>query len=124
MAMKAAATSDHGLPALGLETILAAQRRYLEGWADASRIMTDAMRAVAQRQVELAESEMRAFWAEREAMGDGERADPVDRLCAFYERAFAHFQETSDIVLKAQSEAMQVFSDCAAASFDELKKAA
>jgi hypothetical protein len=127
MAARAEVRDDRGLPGPGMETILAAQRRYLEGWADANRIMADAMRTVVQRQVELAGEGMRAFWSEREAMlerDDARPADPVTAMCAFYERAFENFRESSDIMLKAQAEAMQVFSDCATASLEDMRKAA
>lgn len=127
MAARAETTIDRDQWGVSLDSILAAQRRYLEGWAGASRIMADAMRSVVQRQVEFAESEMRAFWSEHDAAlreGPSRSGEPIERLCSFYERAFASFQEMSDIVLKAQSEAMQVFSDCAVASLEDMKKAA
>jgi hypothetical protein len=111
------------------DMILVAQRRYLEAWAGAGQIMADAMRTVVQRQVEFTQSGMREFWSEHQAMlhdrpGEHPPTEQFERLCTFCERAFANYQELGEIMLKAQSEAVQVLSDCASASLEDVRKAA
>jgi hypothetical protein len=127
--VRTAAANDRPLPDFGPEAMIAAQSRYLEAWADAGQIMADAMRTVVQRQTEIAGAGLREFWSAREQMlrsepGERAPADQLDRLRESYERAFAHFQELSGIMIKAQAEAMNVLGSCAVASVEEVRKAA
>lgn len=115
--------------AAGLEILMTAQRRYIEAWANAGQIMADAMQTVARRQAELAESGLREFWTENDAFararaGEYRPAEELERLRGFYERAFGGFQELSEIMLKAQSEALKVLSDGTAASVEHASRAA
>jgi Phasin protein len=122
-------STDRPFPGLDLEGIAAAQRRYLDAWAGASQIMLDAMRTVIQRQAEMAQNGMREFWSERETgvrsrPGEYRPTEPLERLQAVCERAFSDYQELGDIVLRAQSEALQLLGDGAKASLEDMRRAA
>ena len=116
-------------PELTTDSLLVLQRRYLEAWRDAGQIMVDAMRTVMQRQAELTEEGMREFWAGREAAlqagsGDYRPGEQLERLHGYYQRAFGGLQEATEIMFKAQSEAMRVLTDSALARTAESRKAA
>lgn len=104
-------------PSAASEPLLEAQRRYFEAWRDAGQIMMDAMRTVMRRQAELTEEGIHEFWAEREAMlragGQGEYrpGEQIERLQARFQKAFGNYQELTEIVINAQSEAMRVLTD-------------
>jgi Phasin protein len=117
---------DRPLPGFDPEAIIAAQSRYIEAWANAGQIMADAVRAVAQRQSELASAGIRDFWSDRQAMLEArpEERHPAEQLRSFYEQAFANFQELSGILIKAQAEAMGVLSNCATAETERDRRAA
>ena len=120
------AGGDRPLPGFAPGAIIAAQSRYIEAWASAGQIMADAVRAVAQRQSELASAGSRDFWADRQAMLEGRPGErhPAEQVRGFYEQAFANFQELSGILIKAQSEALGVLSSCATADLERDRKAA
>jgi hypothetical protein len=120
------AGSDRPLPGFDPEAVIAVQSRYVEAWASAGQIMADAVRAVAQRQSELASAGIRDFWSDRQAMLEGRPGErpPAEQLRSFYEQAFANFQELSGILIKAQAEAMGVLSSCATADPERDRRAA
>jgi hypothetical protein len=113
-----AATSDRSRrkPEPAVDDLLALQSRYVEAWRDAGQIMLDAMRAVMQRQSELAEESVREFWSDGQVDSRGGRGElrpmePLERLHGHYRRTLGGLQEVTDIMLKAQSEAMQVLAE-------------
>jgi hypothetical protein len=120
------AGGDRPLAGFDPEAIIAAQSRYIEAWANAGQIMTDAIRAVAQRQSELASAGIRDFWSDRQAMLESRPVErhPAEQLRSFYEQAFASFQELSGILIKAQAEAMGVLSSCTTAEAERDRRAA
>jgi hypothetical protein len=120
------AGGDRPLAGFDPEAIIAAQSRYIEAWANAGQIMTDAIRAVAQRQSELASAGIRDFWSDRRAMLEGRPAErqPAEQLRSLYEQAFATFQELSGILIKAQAEAMGVLTSCTTAEAERDRRAA
>jgi hypothetical protein len=120
------AGGDRPLAGFDPEAIIAAQSRYIEAWANAGQIMTDAIRAVAQRQSELASAGIRDFWSDRRAMLEGRPAErqPAEQLRSLYEQAFANFQELSGILIKAQAEAMGVLTSCTTAEAERDRRAA
>jgi hypothetical protein len=120
------AGGDRPLAGFDPEAIIAAQSRYIEAWANAGQIMADAIRAVAQRQSELASAGIRDFWSDRRAMLEGRPAErqPAEQLRSLYEQAFANFQELSGILIKAQAEAMGVLTSCTTAEAERDRRAA
>lgn len=122
-------TSQPATPGLSADTLMGAQRRYLEAWTTANQIMVDAMRTVIQRQTELAQSGMQDFLTGTGTMlqpgaGAPGAADPFGKMREFYEKAFSNFKELTEIMVKAQTEAMNVLSQCVTTNLDELKRTA
>lgn len=108
--------------------LLDAQRRGLEAFMTAGRIVADGFRACAERQLDMAQVAAREFWADFErARSNGSpelnTAELVDRFRASLERTAANARELSDIVLKAQGEALTVLSAYVTDTFDAIGKA-
>ena len=106
------------------EVLLAAQRRNFEAFTSAGKIVAEGMRTYAERQAGLMQEAMRNLWGEVQT---GSRAsataDPTDqqaRLRAAFDKVLSQVQELSQGLLKAQSEAMAVLNDCAAANMKAL----
>ena len=120
------AGGDRAFQGFDPEAISAAQSRYIDAWANVGQIMADAVRAVAQRQSELASAGIRDVWSDRQAMLEGRPGErhPAKQLRGLYEQAFANFQELSGILIKAQAEAMGVLSSCVAADPERDRRAA
>jgi hypothetical protein len=102
-----------------------AQRRNFEAFTSAGQIVADSMRVVAERQAAMMQDAMRGLWGEMQQLGSqGPKAagptDQLDRLRAAYERVTSQVQEISGVLLKAQSEAMEVLNRCAAANMEQL----
>jgi len=113
---KSAEAGDRVDMAMGADALLATQQRYIEAWRDAGQIMADAVQTVIRRQAELAQAGMREFWADGDGLlamseRDYRPGEQLERMCAFWERALGSLQETSEIMLKAQSEAMRALTD-------------
>jgi chromosome segregation ATPase len=102
-----------------------AQRRNFEAFTSAGQIVADSMRVVAERQAAMMQDAMRGLWGEMQQLGSqgpkaAEPTDQLDRLRAAYERVTSQVQEISGVLLKAQSEAMEVLNRCAAANMEQL----
>jgi hypothetical protein len=111
-----------------------AQRRNVEAFTNAGRIVADSMRVVAERQAAMMQEAMSELWGEVQAAGKGGGAaarqqqagtqDGVERMRAAFERVTSQIQEISSVLLKAQGEAMQVLNACASANMQDLGKMA
>jgi hypothetical protein len=106
------------------EALLAIQRRNVEAFTSAGKIVAEGMRTYAERQAGLMQEAMRNLWGEVQT---GSRAsataDPTDqqaRVRAAFDKVLSQVQELSQGLLKAQSEAMAVLNDCAAANMKAL----
>jgi hypothetical protein len=111
------------------DSIAQAQQRYLEAWAGAGQIMSDAAQMVLRRQAEMTIATMRKLWSGQAALANGrdhqlqptQHLESVSDLC---EIALAHYQEMVAIVLKAQTESLEVLADCATAAAADARRAA
>jgi hypothetical protein len=110
-----------------------AQRRNVEAFTSAGRIVADSMRVVAERQAAMMQEAMSELWGEMQSAGKGGQrqqaatAGPqegVERMRAAFERVTSQVQEISGVLLKAQGEAMQVLNACATANMQDLGKMA
>lgn len=111
------------------ETVAAAQKRNVDALTSAAQIMADGMRAYVKRQSEIVEASFKDMMAESEAMlkAKPEAAKPAEALAkvkTYYEKAVAHAQELGGIVVKAQTEAVNVLSNAAVANLEDMKKLA
>lgn len=108
--------------------IAQAQRRYMEALAGASQIMSDAAQVILRRQAEMTEAALRRLWAGQAALADGRDdqlrpTQQLERVSDLYEITFAHCQEMAAIILKAQTESLEVLADCATAAAEDAKRA-
>lgn len=127
--MAARAETSRDRPAAeSADALLDLQHRYFEAWREASQIMLDAMQAVAHRQAELADRGMRELWAEpaaaRAGSGESRSSGQLERVQGFYQLALGNFQETSEIVLKAQADATRALAGGFAEGAEASRKAA
>jgi hypothetical protein len=106
------------------EALLAAQRRNVEALTSAGKIVAEGMRSYAERQVSLMQDGMRHLWGEIQTRGSATPAtsssDQPARMRAAFERVLAQVQELSQVLLKAQSEALAVLNDAAVANTQAL----
>jgi phasin protein len=100
-----------------------AQRRNLEAFTSAGQIVADGMRAVAERQAAMVQDAMHELWGEMQSVGRGGAkpagpADQLDRMRHAFERVLGQVQEISNMLLKAQAEAMDILNRCATANME------
>jgi hypothetical protein len=111
------------------EVFSVAQKRNVEALTTAAQIMADGARAFAKRQSEIVEQSFKEMMAESEAMlkvkPDAMKAgDTFGKAKVMFEKAVANAQELGNIVVKAQSEAVNVLSNAAVANLEDMKKVA
>jgi hypothetical protein len=116
-------------PKFDAELFAAAQKRNVDAFTGASQIFADGMRAFAQRQSEIAQASMKQFMADSQAFltskpTEVKPADVAGKVKAAYEAAIANAQELGNIVVKAQTDALNVLNTAAVANFDDMKKVA
>ncbi len=108
------------------DKVLAAQQRNIDAFANASQIVVDGAKALAQRQSEMVQSSVDQWMAASQgafSMKPGEFAptDQLNKVKSAYETAVANSKEITDIAMKAQSEAASVLTKCFMANFDDMK---
>lgn len=125
------APTTGAFPGFAADSVAQAQRRYLEAWAGASQIMGDAAQTLLQRHAEMTNATLRRLWAGQTALVDGSAApaalrpeQQLEGLSDLYEIAFAHCQELAAIILKAQTESLEVLAHCADARAEDARRAA
>ena len=106
------------------EKLVAAQRRNFEALTSAGQIVADGMRTCAERQAAMIEEAMRGLWGEMQTSSrsaqPGNPAEQLERMRGAFERVLSQVQELSQLLLRVQSEAMQVLNSCAAANMEAL----
>ena len=107
------------------EALLAAQRRNVEAFTNAGKIVADGMRTYAQSQVGMMQGAMRDLWGAVQPGGraPATAADPsaqLARMRAAFDRVLAQVQEVSQLLLKVQGDALAVLNDAAAANAQAL----
>ncbi len=105
------------------------QRRNLEAFTNASKIVADGVRTVSERQAELVQQAMGNLWGEMQSVGRGGQAsmqadNQVERLRTAFERMVEEVQEMGSVMLKAQGEALSVLNRCATENVGELGRMA
>ena len=105
------------------EALLAAQRRNVEALTSAGKIVAEGMRTYGERQVSLMQDGMRHLWEIQTKGSIPSAASPSDQLAgmrAAFDRVLAQVQELSQVLLKAQSDALAVLNDAAVANAQAL----
>lgn len=121
------APTTGAFPGFDVDSIAQAQQRYLEAWSGASQIMGDAAQTLLRRQAEMTNATLRKLWATQVTLADrgagpvspSQQLEGVSDLC---EIALAHCQELAAIILKAQTESLEVLAQCAAAAAEDAKR--
>ncbi|WP_027135232.1 phasin family protein [Geminicoccus roseus] len=114
-------------PKFDADLFAAAQKRNVEAFTGATQIFADGMRTLAQRQSEIAQASMKQFMADSQAFlttkpTEVKPADVAGKVKTAYESAIANVQELGNIVVKAQTDALNVLNNAAVANFDDMKK--
>jgi hypothetical protein len=116
-------------PKFDADLFAAAQKRNMDAFTGASQIFADGMRTFAQRQSEIAQASMKQFMADSQAFlttkpTEVKPADVAGKVKSAYEAAVANAQELGNIVVKAQTDALNVLNGAAVQNFDDMKKVA
>jgi hypothetical protein len=106
------------------EALVAVQRRNVEAFTSAGKIVAAGMRTYADRQASMMREGLHTLWSELQTDGralmTGEPSGQQARVRAAFDQVLGQVQELSQGLLKAQSEAMAVLNDCAAANMKAL----
>ena len=106
------------------EALVAVQRRNVEAFTSAGKIVAAGMRTYADRQASMMREGLHTLWSELQTDGralmTGEPSGQQARVRAAFDQVLGQVQELSQGLLKAQSEAMAVLNDCAAANVKAL----
>ncbi len=108
------------------DKVLAAQQRNIDAIANASQIVVDGAKALAQRQSEMVQSSVDQWMAAGQgamALKPGEfvPADQITKVKSAYETAISNAKEMAEISMKAQNEAASVLTKCFMANIEDMK---
>lgn len=116
-----------GLPSVpGAEALMAAHRRNFEALSAANRIALEGAQAVAKRNMEIMQQTMAEMTEALRALStaDGPQtamATHAERMKAAYERALANIHEVSDLIQRANGDALSPLNKRIAEAMDEVK---
>jgi phasin family protein len=108
------------------DKVLAAQQRNIDAFANASQIVVDGAKALAQRQSEMVQSSVDQWMAAGQGAftlkpGEFVPADQINKVKSAYETAIANAKEMAEIAMKAQGEATSVLTKCMMANIEDMK---
>ena len=115
-------------PTVDFETLFAAQRKNLEAFTSANQLAFDGIKAVAQRQAEVARGAVEEFSKlARElsvpASAEEKLVKQAEIAKAAFEQSLATMREMSETLARSNTQAVDVISKRVADSFDEVKTA-
>jgi phasin family protein len=115
-------------PSFDFDAVFALQRKNVEAFTAANQVAFDGVKAVAQRQAELARKAFEEFGKvtkELTAAGTPEDkfAKQAELAKSAFEDALVNIRETVDTLQKSQTKAVDLLSERVVANFDELKSA-
>jgi len=119
---------NFSLPGVDMQSLMSSQRKNMEALTRANQLALEGMQAVFKRQAEiLRQSLEESSAASRELSGSGSAQDKVahqtDIAKEAFEKALANARELSEIVTKANGEAVDLLNKRFAAMLDEFKEA-
>lgn len=116
------------VPGIDAESLWAAQRRNLEALTEANQAAVAGMQAVAKRQVEILQTSLQEVAEGARQLAE---ADPDDKVAkqtelakTAFDKAVNTMRELSDLVTKAQGEALETINRRVSESLDEVRDAA
>ncbi len=115
-------------PSFDFDAVFALQRKNVEAFTAANQVAFDGVKAVAQRQAELARKAFEEFGKvtkELTAAGTPEDkfAKQAEMAKSAFEDALVNIRETVETLQKSQTKAADLLSERVVANFDELKSA-
>lgn len=114
--------ADMKLPALpGAEALIAAHRRNFEALSAANRIALEGAQAVAKRNLEIMQHTMTEMTETMRALAAADAPQAADRLKTAYERSVQNFREVSDLIQRANGEAIGPLNKRIGEAMDEVK---
>ena len=120
------AFGDVRLPGLDVEAIVATQRKNLEALTQASQLAIEGVRALAQRQAEIAQqafadaSALFHAWTQPGAPED-RLAKNADVAKQAFEKGLADVRELSELTAKASTDVVSVITSRVSEAFDEAR---
>lgn len=122
--------SEMKMPAMpDMEALLSAHRRNLESITNANRVAFEGAQAVAKRHMEIVQQSVSDLTDGMRRIASPESpqakaAQQAEMLKTSYERAVANMQELSDLIQRANSEALSVLHKRFAEAMDEVRSLA
>lgn len=119
--------SEMKMPAMpDMEALLSAHRRNMETISAANRVALEGAQAVAKRHMEIVQQSMSELTEGMRQIASpdapqAKAAKQAEMLKASYERAVSHMQELSDLIQRANGEALAVLHKRFAEAMDEVK---
>ncbi len=120
------AFGDFHLPGLDVEAIVATQRKNLEALAQANQLAVEGIRALAQRQAEIAQqaldeaSTLVREWT-RPAAPEERLTKNVEVAKQSFEKGLAHVRELSELTTKASTDVFGIIARRVSEGFDEAR---
>jgi phasin family protein len=121
------AFGDFRLPGLDVEAIVAIQRKNLEALTQANQLAVEGVRALAQRQAEIAQqafadaSALFHAWTQPGAPED-RLAKNADAAKQAFEKGLANAHELSELTTKASTDVLSVITKRVSEGFDEARQ--
>ncbi|HTW26347.1 MAG TPA: phasin family protein [Acetobacteraceae bacterium] len=119
--------SEMKLPAMpDVQSLMAAHRRNLETLSAANRVALEGAQAVARRHMEIMQQTMAELSETVQAVADADgpqakAAKQAELLKRAYEHAIANMRELSDLIQRANGEALEVLNHRFLEAMDEMK---
>jgi phasin family protein len=115
-------------PTVDLETVFASQRKNFEAFTSANQLAFDGVKAVAQRQAELARESVEEFSKLAKELSapasvEEKLVKQAEIAKSAFEQALSTMREMNDTLVKSNAQAIEVVSKRVSDSFDEVKTA-
>ena len=120
--------SNGKAPTVDLESLFATQRKNFEAFTSANQLAFDGVKAVAQRQAELAREAVEEFSKLAKELSvpasvEEKLVKQAEIAKSSFEQALATLREMNDTLVKSNTQAIDVVSKRVSDSFDEVKTA-
>jgi phasin family protein len=115
-------------PTVDMETLFASQRKNFEAFTSANQLAFEGVKAVAQRQAELAREAVEQFSSLAKELSapasvEEKMVKQAEVAKSAFEQALTTMREMNDTLVKSNTQAINVVSKRVADSFDEVKTA-
>ena len=119
--------ANFNAPNVDMQSLMSSQRKNIEALTQANKVALEGMQALFKRQAEILKQSIEETTAATRDLASGSAQDKVakqtDIAKQAFERALANARELSEIVTKANGEAVDLLNKRFAAMLDEFKSA-